>query len=108
MNPSTNTSASLPARRPQPVRGSAVTRTSASADSSRPAMKSRLKTALTVFRVGLGLEVFQKRVMQIPAKLCEESSTQADGLCIGCLGQREEVMRENANMQDFFVQSCRS
>ena len=68
-------------------------------------MKSRLKTALTVFRVGLGLEVFQKRVMQIPAKLCEESSTQADGLC---LGQREEVMRENANMQDFFVQSCRS
>ena len=44
-------------------------------------MKSRLKTALTVFRVGLELEVFQKRVMQVPANQCthEEYSTLLSG-----------------------------
>ena len=39
---------------------------------------------------------------KVPAKFGEESSVQADGLCIGCLGLWAEVRRENSNMQKFF------
>ena len=39
---------------------------------------------------------------KIPAKIGQESSVKADGLCIGCLSQWAEVGRENSNMQEFF------
>ena len=37
-----------------------------------------------------------------PAKFSDTCSVRADGLCIDCLGQWAERVRENSNMQEFF------